>query len=315
MDSDVVRRGTAELTERNDMGAIPNLDRIAFFPGELLTADDLTTLDSNAEQLRWLHNRTMHNWGIAYGLNVQGARGATSVTVNPGFAVDRLGREIILSASLLVPIPAVPGGTGGSAATYYLVANYVDDANETVVEQRSAAACGAGGAIRLNNDPAIVWKTTAQLNTGIDVVLGQVSIQNCVLSAAVSGAARRSAAYNSAFAVTANVANAKDVVWTAIDTSATNSGFNVVIDTSSAGFSSTPTYIAQIVGTRTLGSPSGLIVDFVSVSLATATAFTLQVSLPALGGGINPSRITDAKAGPALMAQLGWQIAWMAVEG
>jgi hypothetical protein len=297
------------------MGVIPNLDRIAFFPGELLTADDLTTLDSNAEQLRWLHNRTMHNWGIAYGLNVQGARGATSVTVNPGFAVDSLGREIILSASVAVPIPAVPGGAGGSAATYYLVANYVDDADETVVEQRSAAACGAGGAVRLSNDPAIVWKTTAQLTSGIDVVLGQVAIQNCVLNAAVSGAARRSAAFDSTFAVISGVVNAKDATWTAISTGGTNSGFTVAIDTASAGFSSTPAYMAQIVGTRTLGGAAGLIVDFVSVSNATATGFTLQVSLPSIGGGINPPQITDPTAGPALMAELGWQITWIAVEG
>lgn len=297
------------------MSTIPNLDRIAFFSGEVLTADDLSRLDSNAEQLRWLHNRTMHNWGIAYGLNVQGPRGATSVTVNPGFAVDSLGREIILSASMVVPIPAVPGGAGGSAATYYLVANYVDDADETVVEQRSAAACGAGGAVRLSNDPAIVWKTTAQLSSGIDVVLGQVSIQNCVLSAAVSSAARRSAAFDSTFAVTSGVASVADLAWTAISTTGTNPGFTVAIGTSSAGFSSTPAYMAQIVGTRTLSSAAALIVDFVSVSNATATGFTLQVSLPALGEGINPLPITDAVAGPTLMAELGWQITWMGVEG
>ena len=146
-------------------------------------------------------------------------------------------------------------------------------------------------------------------------MLGQVSIQNCVLSAAVSGAARRSAAFDSTFAVTSNVASAKDVDWTAIDKTGTNSGFTAAIDTSSAGFSSTPAYMAQIVGTRTLSSPSALIVDFVSVSSPSATGFTLQVSLPALGDNINPTRITDAEAGPTLMADLGWQIAWMAVEG
>jgi len=73
--------------------------------------------------------------------------------------------------------------------------------------------------------------------------------------------------------------------------------------------------MAQIVGTRTLGGAAGLIVDFVSVSNATATGFTLQVSLPSIGGGINPPQITDPTAGPALMAELGWQITWIAVEG
>lgn len=292
------------------MSSIPSLQRIAFFPGELLTADDLTTLDGNTEQFRWLHNRTMHNWGIALGLDVQGARGATFVTVNAGFAVDILGREILLSSPVQQPIPAVPG-----PATYYLVANYVDDADETAVEQRSATACGSGGAVRLSNDPAILWKTTAQLSAGIDVILGQVSIQNCVLSAAPAGAARRSAVYDAKFSVTAGQANAKDLTWTAFNRTGTNTGFSAPIDTSSASLQSAPSYMAQIVGSRTLSNPSALILDFVTVASAGPNGFTLNVALPAMGADVNPPRITDPQKGPQLMAELGWQISWVAVQG
>jgi hypothetical protein len=156
------------------MGTIPSLQRVEFFSGELLTADDLTTLSANNQQLRWLHNRTMHNWGIAFGLDVQGARGATSVTVNPGIAVDALGREVILSSPVQQPIPAVPGGPNGTAAAYYLVANFVPDSDEAVVEQRSATACGTGGSVRLSNAPAILWKTNAQLDNGIDIILAGI---------------------------------------------------------------------------------------------------------------------------------------------
>jgi len=176
------------------MSGIPQLERIVFYSGELLTADDLTALDDNNRQLRWLHNRSLHNWGIGFGLDVQGSRGDTSVTVNPGYAVDSSGREIILSNPVKQPIPAVSG-----PATYYLVANYVDDANEPVEEQRSATACSPGGAVRLSNAPAILWKTSNLLILGLDVVLAQVSIQNCVLSQPPSGAARRYATCGSPF--------------------------------------------------------------------------------------------------------------------
>ena len=165
------------VAERIDMSDIPEIERIRFFQGELLTADDLTALDDANQELRWLHNRSLHNWGIGFGLDVQGSRGATSVTVNPGYATDIEGHEIILSSSVNLPIPAVSG-----ASTYYLVANYLDDSSEPAEEQRSATACAPGGAVRLSNDPAILWKTIAQINYGVDVVLGEVFIKNCVLS-------------------------------------------------------------------------------------------------------------------------------------
>jgi len=299
------------------MSDIPDLERILFFPGELLTADDLTTLDGNNNELRWLHNRTMHNWGIAYGLDVLGNRGDTSVTVNPGFAVDSDGHEIILSASLQQPIPAVSGGLGGTAATYYLVANYVGDADESVEEQRSATACAPGGAVRLSNDPAIMWKTVAQLNAGIDVVLAQVSIRNCVLSASPSTAGRRNASTcGSQFTLSAGEVDATGVTWEPLAAGGKNIGFTAAIDTSAAKFQSTPKYTVQIVGNRTLAKPALVVADFVSIANESPTGFTVQVALPSFSSSeINSAAITDAASGPKTMAQLGWRVSWIGVEG
>ncbi len=294
---------------------IPSLERIAFFPGELLTADDLTTLDGNNTALRWLHNRTLHNWGIGFGLNVQGSRGATSVTVNPGYAIDSMGREIILSSPLTQPIPAISGGSGGSAALYYLVANYIEDADEPAEEQRSATACSPGGAVRLSNAPDILWKTSAQLTTGIDVILGQVSIQNCVLSANVSAAGRRNAASASKFSIFAGDVFAQNLNWTAWTQGGVNIGFTTPVNTSAAKFQSTPAYLAQIYGNRFASSPAVVVADFVSIANPSPTGFTLQVALPPVGSGVNTTAITDPTAGPELMAQLGWVILWVGVEG
>lgn len=298
------------------MSDIPDLERIVFFQGELLTADDLTTLDTNNRELRWLHNRSLHNWGIGFGLDVQGAAGATFVSVNPGYAIDNLGREIILGSPLQQPIPAVAG-----PATYYLVANYVDDAGQTAEERRDAAGCGCAsacacstsGATRLSNDPAILWKTVAQLVSGIDVILAQAFIQNCALNLTPSAAVRRYAACGSPFTFRANQVSSPAIPWTVWQQGATNVGFTAAIDTSIAKFQTAPRYMAQIVGSR---SGAGfIVVDFVSIANETPTGFTLQVALPPISATINPPTVTDPVGGPQILNQLGWAVSWMGVEG
>jgi hypothetical protein len=291
------------------------LERLRFFPGQLLTADDLTVLDGNNRQLRWLHNRTLHDWGIAVGFDVLGKRGDTSVTVNAGYASDIIGRELLLTSPLQKPIPAVPGGADGSAATYYLVANYVEDADEPTEEQRSATACNPGGAVRLSNAPAIQWKAAAQLDFGIDVVLGQIFIKNCVLAGPVSAAARRYAAPDSAVILAAGELLAAEIHWTTWQQGAVNLGFTAAVDTSAAKFQSIPRYMAQIIGRRSLASPALIVADFVSITNASRSGFTLQVAMPALSGGVNPAAITDPVGGPTLLAQLGWRLVWLGVEG
>jgi hypothetical protein len=294
---------------------IPSLKRLLYFPGELLTADDLTTADGNSRALRWLHNSTLHNWGIAFGLDVIGRRGATSVTVNPGYANDRLGREIILSAPWQQPIPAIPGGANGAPAIYYLVANYVDDTDQSVEQQRQATPCGQSGAVRLSNDAAILWKTLAQLNWGIDIILAEVSIQNCVLSSDVSAAVRRYAYALAPSVVKAGWFEPVSASWVAWKPGAISLGFTLAIDTSHANFRSTPFYTAQIVGSRTLPGTGLIVSDFVSLANESPTGFTLQVALPNISESVNPASLIDPVTGPSTIAQLGWRVSWMGVEG
>lgn len=290
--------------------SIPSLERVEFFPSQLLEAEDLTTLDSNYRELRWLHNRTLHDWGICYGFNVSGARGDTSVTVSPGYANDITGHELIQSSPVQKPIPAIPGNSDGSPAIYYIVADYVDDADEPVVEQRSATACAQGGAVRLTNAPAINWKTAAQLDFGIDVVLGQVSIQNCALNAAVSTTGRRSAVPVSKPSLYAAAIDVQNLTWASMN----SAGFTTQIDTSAAKFQSTPSYMAQIIGPRAIPNSKVSIADFVSVANPSPTGFQLQLALPPIAEAINTIAITDPVNGPKLMAQLGWSVSWIGVE-
>ena len=79
---------------------IPDLSRVAFFDGERLDAGDLNAASSLQRELRWLHNRSLHSWGIALGFAVSGDKGAQQITVGPGYGVDCLGREVILTETL-----------------------------------------------------------------------------------------------------------------------------------------------------------------------------------------------------------------------
>src|SRR5260370_28597894 len=72
--------------------SVPEVKRNLFFPGQQLTAEDLTDLNLANRELRWLHNRALHGWGIVVGFGAKVARRASVVTVEPGDAVDCLGR-------------------------------------------------------------------------------------------------------------------------------------------------------------------------------------------------------------------------------
>src|SRR5918996_6138934 len=89
---------------------IPDIERVTFFTGQRLTEKDLAALQRANRELRWLHNRSLHSWGIGIGLAVAGERGDSAVTVEPGYGVDCLGREIILTERRGIPVPAVSHG-------------------------------------------------------------------------------------------------------------------------------------------------------------------------------------------------------------
>jgi hypothetical protein len=69
--------------------------RMNYFPGRVLTADDLAAEQAQTRARLWLHNRVLHGVGIATGLEVTAER--NTLLVAPGVAIDALGREIVLT--------------------------------------------------------------------------------------------------------------------------------------------------------------------------------------------------------------------------
>lgn len=263
---------------------IPDLERITFFPGQRLTARDLTELQRAHRELRWLHNRSLHNWGIGVGLTVSGKRGSSAVTVETGYGIDCLGREIILTEPQTMPVPAVAGGPSGGEAVYYLIAAYQPNEDQPVAERR-AGVCRPEGTVRLSETPRLEWRKPLQLEAdreGMQLVLAQVWIQNCQLSRPPSFAPRRYArpAEQPYIAAGQTIPGKTDWrFWPDPDDPATASGVETVVDTSAARFRHTPRYQARVGGSRRLANDpltAQIAAEYVYEELNARSAITIN---------------------------------------
>ena len=309
---------------------IPLLLRPAYFDGQALVADDLTAGQDFHRVLRWLHNQSLHNWGVALGLVVTGAKGTMSVHVEPGFAVDALGRELIVVEPIDLPIPSSMGGPGGQPATYLLTASYAADSQAT--ELRSGE-CGTSGAVRLLDTPVVRWQDpnstepSGIYRPGVDVVLATIAVKNCKLASDASAAGRRDARPAKEPYVGAGQASPAPGDWSPWP--APNPlGLQVPVNTLAARFGATPNYQALLVGERYFsGTIAKAAMRFVldgpiQITGASASGFTLVVLLPTgmtVGQG-NPVPLntdwvlTNAVDRQELMGKLGWVVSWIGVE-
>src|ERR1041384_2529909 len=79
-----------------------SLDRNRYFYGKLMTVRDFTQEQLYFNSKRWLINRLLFGSGVIYGLQVSAASEPNMVVIQPGVALDPLGREIT--------VPEVAGG-------------------------------------------------------------------------------------------------------------------------------------------------------------------------------------------------------------
>ena len=189
---------------------IAELDRPQFFNGQRLFASDLQGLETLNREMRWLHNQSLHQPGIGNGYAVTGKKGANSVTIGPGYALDSTGREIVLTSTTTLSIPPVAGQPDGTPSYYDLTVSYPDDSQLPTAETR-AGVCAPQGVIRLLDQPLFCWVALAPLNGdptnlvvaepaqaqaishGDMIVLTQIAVLDCALYQDVSLVQRRSA--------------------------------------------------------------------------------------------------------------------------
>lgn len=94
--------------------------RLNYYTGQLLNADDFKDEQMyHVDKLR-SHNRNLHTWGIARGLNVEKI-GTKNVTISLGMAIDGLGRQIVLDELREIDL------TQSTASSLYLTISYNED--------------------------------------------------------------------------------------------------------------------------------------------------------------------------------------------
>jgi hypothetical protein len=79
------------------------LERLNYFFGRLLNAEDLTAEQDYFREKQQLHNRYLHGWGVVSGLGVRAQD--DGIVVDPGVAIDCSGHELVLTTPVVVAVP------------------------------------------------------------------------------------------------------------------------------------------------------------------------------------------------------------------
>jgi hypothetical protein len=313
-------------------GRLDGTTRVVYFDGQRLQADDLNSAADQMRQLRWLHNRSLHNWGIGLGFDAAGNTGDRQVTVQPGYAIDCLGRELVLTEPASLAVPARSGNAQGQPVPFALVAAYPDDSELAVIQTRAADCGGTAGAVRLRERAAVYWREPP-INTGLEILLATASVQNCQLAQPLAvDKTRRARGIATPFVATGQTDQGETAWEPWLETVAQDEtflvGIKAQVDTSGAQFSATPIYQAQLRGARffdlTVGDtrPPFLLDGTVIVGDAAPGSFTTYVHLPRMLRDpferLNPPTLfeTGSNGQDALLALVNeeWTIAWIGVE-
>src|SRR4026207_1807339 len=103
------------------------IERQQFFNGQRLFADDLQSLEGFNREMRWLHNKSLHQPGIGNGYAVAGKKDDREVQIGPGYAIEARGGEIVRPQTGVEPVPPVAGNEDGTPAVFDLTVSYPDD--------------------------------------------------------------------------------------------------------------------------------------------------------------------------------------------
>ncbi|PYP89332.1 MAG: hypothetical protein DMF61_03715 [Blastocatellia bacterium AA13] len=256
------------------------IERLQFFNGERLDESDLQGLEAFNREMRWLHNASLHQPGIGNGFAVSGKKGDREVQIGPGYAIDALGREIVMTQSRIEAVPPVAKEDDGSAVLFDLTVSYPDDQYLEAAETR-VGICTGPGVIRLKEEPVFCWvklRTNGQpvdpsikqeILSGMRIILCRAEVLNCQLYKDVSIAQRLNARPAKQPYICCASADLGWKEWTigTFDADAMDFqgfirllfsglpmilpvGLQAVIDTSSCGFLTTPCYNARISGPR-----------------------------------------------------------------
>jgi len=215
-------------------------DRITYRDGQLLTALDLRDEQRRHDRLRRLHVRYLHDtWGIALGFDVRKVGDNRTVVVGPGYAVDGIGRDILLAESLHITVPTILELT-----PVVLTMRYQEDA---AFRDRPdlAALCLSGGLNPRHERPLFAWRLPDEVRFGPEVPLVQVVVEAGVIQGGLDGRVRRYTQPLVRPYIGWGMTEPGRTGWHQWDD---DLGLEVVVDTSEMGFTRVPYYFATLQG-------------------------------------------------------------------
>jgi hypothetical protein len=80
------------------------IERNRYFTGKLLDEADLTQEQNYFREKARRHNRMLHGWGVVCGLCVRPGGVGGEVTIEPGYALDPYGDEIVVEDEVTVEL-------------------------------------------------------------------------------------------------------------------------------------------------------------------------------------------------------------------
>jgi hypothetical protein len=317
------------------------VERPVFFDGQQLYADDLQGLADFHQAMREEHLRTLHDKGVGQGYAVFGHRADKEVRIDPGYAIDCFGHEILLLESITEPVPPVAADTDGGPVAYDITVAYPSPEDLDEAETREGV-CLPGGAVRLRERPVICWVRLAKdvlgrlqavdpqqrddIKLARKIVITRAYVRNCQLDADLVIAPRRKARPEPCPHIACGRVSPVDwerwdIVPLAGNASSRIVGLKTVVDTSSGAFTTTPTYQVRVEGVRPLlveldppfegPIPTALVLDVPAfVSDPETKQFGCWLPVVRLDG-----MLEDADADHLVeAAKEFWDVVWMGVE-
>jgi hypothetical protein len=144
--------------------AEPN-KRVHYFDHQFLRERDFADEQEYHRGMRRLHNRLLHTWGIAEGLNLSFASGASRAAIREGVAVDGQGRELVLTEATQTPDLS---GLAGKIA--FITIAYSEQQTDPTEET------GVTGNTRWTESPIIETVENAPEDPGQKLILGRVTV-------------------------------------------------------------------------------------------------------------------------------------------
>ena len=216
------------------------LERFYYWQGQRLRSSDFNRIAEDNEQRRWWHNRALHNaFGVYRGFEVAQDFALEHVTVYPGLAYDRFGRELILSAARTISVPALEDASEGG--NFNLVLRLAESSCSCHPAPSTAACITANNSGSGNVE--LFWQDAKSVLRDDSVVLALLMVKGNLRVRPTFFPDRVRPNARPLLASGTTIPGA-----TAWQLSPETRGIEVSIDTSSAGFTSVPCYFAWLQG-------------------------------------------------------------------